>query len=274
MKPAESRACPPLTVVVSSCDRYADCWPPFFQLLAHYWPERNAPVRVITEQARADGFGEGISAFAAAAPGERVAWSECLRRCLEAVTTPYVLYLQEDYYLEAPVDDSRIQACIDMMETHGFDHIGLTHFGGGGPFRPSGVADWLWEVGRWADYRINTQAGLWRREVLLRYCVADESGWQFEKFGTWRSWRRRERFATLNRDQLRSKPCMLYTGTGIIRGQWHPAMPALFARHGIEVDFEKRGFYRFPARLVSRFETMLRTCRMPVRAGRALLLGW
>jgi hypothetical protein len=71
--------------------------------------------------------------------------------------------------------------------------------------------------------------------------------------------------------RLDGGPIVSYTGTGIIRGKWHPAMQPLFERHGIDVDFKKRGFYTFPSRWHTRSRILLSLIQRPGRTLQALL---
>jgi hypothetical protein len=51
---------------------------------------------------------------------------------------------------------------------------------------------------------------------------------------------------TIDRHRLEGLPIMSYTGTGIIRGKWHPEMVPLFAKHEIPMDFGRRGILLVP----------------------------
>lgn len=65
---------------------------------------------------------------------------------------------------------------------------------------------------------------------------------------------------------------MSFTGTGIIRAEWHQEMMPLFARHGIPMDFERRGFYTFASRWTTRSRIILALLKRP-RLPLLLLLG-
>ena len=86
----------------------------------------------------------------------------------------------------------------------------------------------------------------------------------FEIFGTQRAKKKRDLFLTLNREIYNeANPAILYTHTGIIKGKWHPAMPALFKRNQIEMDFSKRGIYREKPYLLRKLETGLKLVKDP-----------
>jgi len=192
-------------------------------------------------------------------------WSECLLRCLASVPTPFVLYLQEDYFLERPVQGELVDEFATIMSRNeDLKHIGLTHFGAAGPFEPTNDKR-LWKIGQRSRYRISTQAGLWRVETLKSYLEPRENAWMFEIYGTRRARRRPETFLTVSRDLYNplTEPIVSYTQTGIIKGKWHPAIPALFKAHEIEVDFAKRGFYKARHGVLQKVETATRLAADP-----------
>lgn len=265
----------PFTVLVNSSDGFEDCWEPFFTLLARHWPECPAPVVLNTETrdwscrhipVRCTRV-QTISGLS-----RRLTWSECLAGALRTVETPLVLYLQEDYFLQARVDSAAIEDFIRMMlEDPEIRHVGLTHFGACGPFEPTPDPR-LGAVPRKARYRISTQGGLWRLEALRSYLEPEENGWMFEIYGTQRSRRRNDRFLTVNPEWFGPGRRVLdYLHTGIIRGRWNPEIVAVFRNAGIEVEYARRGFYRAPPWPLRKLETAARVLARPDLALRALV---
>ena len=234
----------PYTLLVNSSDGFADCWDPFFQLLDVYWPDHDCPILLNTERARYGTRADVASSQVNHDIPRRLTWSECLIAAIGQIDTPLLLYMQEDYFLNHQVDTVRLARAVDqMLGDPAIGHIGLTKHGSKGPFEPwqdanSGFVKKL----RRAQYRISTQAGLWRPDEQLSYLDPAESGWMFEIFGTRRAWRREDLFLTV--DAQRNGPVFDYTHTGIIKGQWHRNIPALFVEHDIVVDFAQRGFHK------------------------------
>ncbi len=254
------------TILVNSCDGFSDCWEPFFKLFTIYWPNCNVKVLLNTEAMDWSFPGLDIQCNRVDMEEKQLTWSECLIKALDQVDTPLVLYLQEDYFIEKQVNSSLVYDLVDMMEADAkIKHIGLTHFGSYGPFCPT-TDQRLWEVDQKARYRISTQAGLWRTEILRTYLKPEENGWMFEIYGTRRAWKRNECFLTVNRDTYcpEKTPIFQYTHTGIIKGKWHPDMQQLFVQHDIEVDFEKRGFYKEPHWLIRKTGTLKKLVSKPV----------
>lgn len=237
------------TILVNTTDSFEDCWHPFFTLFKEYWPECNNRIILNTEGkdysfpglditcSKVGRFYKGM---------RRPPWGWCLKKCLEQVDTEIVLYLQEDYFLNAAVNSKVIQDCVDYMAANNdCAHIGITHFGSHGPFIET-ENPLLWKVGSSAEYRISLQAGLWKKSSLLKYLKDIDTGWTLEIEGSIRAQMIDEVFLAINRDTFNAETSMVfpYIGTGIIRGKWNKdAVCDLFASHKINVDYSIRGFY-------------------------------
>jgi hypothetical protein len=235
-----------LSIFVNTSDNFADCWLPFFQLFQNYWP--NCPYPIVLNTETKDFQYPGLDIHCSkVAIGEqrRLTWSECLARSLDAIDTPYIFYLQEDYFLEAPVRAELIDTFLAELRANQADVIRIMECGGSGPWRPT-ENPLLWEVDRQAKYRIALQAALWRKATLRRHVRMHESPWQLEAFGSARARRIPEKVLCVNRD-LFSRPeaeIFPYQATGVVSGQWERAIvEPLFAKHGIDLDFSLRGFY-------------------------------
>jgi len=202
----------------------------------------------------------------------RLTWSEALLKCLERIENDLVLYVQEDYFLNGQVGVGLIDEFAMLMRTENIATIQLTPFGSSGSFRPA-THPLLWIIGEHAPYRIALQAALWKKERLKFYLREHENAWQFELFGTIRSWRTADTFYALNRSVFNCgvREVFPYVKTGIIKGQWYaPAVVELFRDHGIDIDFSRRGFYRERSRLLERLQTLSRITRHPGSLMRSL----
>jgi hypothetical protein len=263
-----------VTILVNSSDGFEDCWPPFFKLLTTYWPGLNYPVVLNTERKSFEYDELNINPSRVNIHVDRkLTWSECLIAALNIIDTPLVLYMQEDYFIESPVLTSEIAEFSKLMiENSDIKYIGLTHFGNFTPFRDFPLDNRLKIVSQNSRYRISTQAGLWRKDVLLSYLKPDENGWMFEIFGTQRARKRNELFLTANREiyNPNNKLIMDYAHTGIIKGKWHPKMPALFKKHAILMDFTLRGIYKQKLWFFRKVETVNKLLKNPVHFYRGM----
>lgn len=263
------------TLIVNSSDGFEDCWYPYFTLLKKYWSDLDQPILLNTEFKDYSFSDLDIisSKVHVGITDRKLTWSECLIKAIEKVGTPLILYMQEDYFLEQTVNNNIILEFADLMlKDSSIKYIGLTDIGNCGPFKVYDYDERLSVVGN-SKYRISTQAGLWRKEILLSYLRPEENGWMFEIFGTRRSKKRNEIFLTSNRDlySKNNNPIITYEHTGIIKGQWHKAMPALFEKEGIDNNFDLRGIYRPKPILARKIETARKLLKSPIRFIKGML---
>jgi hypothetical protein len=234
-----------LTIFVNTSDNFEDCWIPFFTLFQRFWPDCPYPIVLNTETKDFQFPGLDIRCSkVATGESRRLTWSECLARCLDGIATPYIFYLQEDYFLEGPVRGDLIEQFVAELRAGRADVIRILECGGAGPWRPT-ANPLLWEVDQHAEYRISLQAGLWRKTTLRQQIRQHESPWQLEVFGSARARRKPEKVYCVNRD-LFSQPeteVFPYKPTGIVAGFWdREIVEPLFGREGIQMDFSGRGF--------------------------------
>jgi hypothetical protein len=240
-----------LTVLVNSTDTFSDCWAPFFRLFKRFWP--SCPYRVVLNTETSE-YSDGelqltcSKVQAQDAPGsQRLSWSDCLIRCLDGVRTPFVLYLQEDYFLNGPVDQAFVVQCVDVMREHAIPHIRLMEVDDRARYQESGLHPLLWKIDQRANYRVSLQAGLWSVAALRNLLRPGESAWTFERRGSIRAISKPDVFLcqSLLHFNHRGHYPVPYRPTGIVRGKWFaPAVVELFAANDISVDYSKRGFYR------------------------------
>lgn len=252
------------TILVNSSDGFTDCWGPFFTLLQRYWPGCQARILLNTETR--DYQHPELPVTATRVQGNsphRLTWSECLSAALDQVQTPLVLYFQEDYFIRRAVQAGKVEAAVEHMLAHPeVKHIALTGIGSQPPFEPYGDARFQ-KIRRRARYRVSTQAALWRVQTLKSYLVAEENGWMFEIYGTWRARKRDELFLCADYSTASGGPAIEYLHTGIVKGQWLQEIQGDFEANGIDIDYSKRGFYQPKNVLRRKIETGMRLLERP-----------
>lgn len=237
------------SILVNTCDSFEDCWEPFFRLWSLYWPDCPARVYLNTEYKTYSGPEKNVVSLRSCAgriiPGRRRAtWSECLKWALEAMETDTVLYMQEDYFLTAPVDGGAVERYAAQMRAHPeIPCIQLTPEGI--PAREPSRYEGLFTSDPDYPWYACCQASLWRREALLSLLRKEESAWKFECFGSRRAKYSRMEFLTVDPSLFSREGYQIipYIFTGIIHGKWYGPVAELFERHGISMDFSRRGFF-------------------------------
>jgi len=235
------------TVVVSSCDKYEDLWVPFFKIIKHEWPDLKYPIILNTESKQ---FGmEGLDIGKIQLFNEtKMSWTRRLRLVLESIYSDYIIFLLDDFFMQGKIKSEKIEQCIQwmddnqriscfcFMETQGRNIDDKKYPG----FERRPLI---------AKYKFNCQAGLWRRKRLIQYLSQDESPWEWEEYGNWRSYRYfNHEFYSYRVGYDYVFPYLYETnglnwgGLGLYRGKWYlPYVEPLFKKHGINIDFSLRG---------------------------------
>ena len=225
------------TLLVNSCDAYKDLWDPFFQLLNSNWPHCPYPVVLNTESEEYSCRYLQVSICHAESSAEP--WGKRLYNCVKKIQTPYIIFLLDDFFLEAPVDTGKISQCIEWMEQ---DHNIATF-----SFVPT-----LWEdiddkkypgfLRRpfRCNYKVNCQAAVWRRDCLLKLIRKHETPWEFEVFGSSRA--RKYRDWTFYAANKSGNCAFQYPFGGVLHGgKWTPlAVNSMISRE-IAVNYEVHG---------------------------------
>jgi hypothetical protein len=231
-----------LSIFINTSDSYLDAWNPFFTLFKKYWPECSCPIFLNTEVESYNFPGLNIiSTQVAKGEDVKLTWSECFERGLAHVKTPYILYLQEDYFLERAVRVGMLEQLLDEMRSQKADSILLQRTDSSGK-----DSDLIWEISKSARFRISLQAGLWKKSILQSQIRKHESPWQFESYGSSRSRRLKEKLFSVNLRNFTQLDTMIfpYKRTGIVAGKWvREIVEPLFSAHEISVDFSLRGFH-------------------------------
>lgn len=243
-----------LTVFVNTSDGFEDCWSPFLTLWKKYGGAlAELPVALNSEYKEWSHPGLDVQPCRSTQGiDRRLPWSECMIRGLDTLKTPYLLYMQEDYFLKSPALVDVVERAVAQLAAPGGPAVVyLNHLGPQWPHAQGGGEDFI-PVPRQARYLLSTQAAVWRVDALRALTCPWENGWSFEKFGSVRMSRRR-----LPALQWTGPDALDYIYTGVIKGKWLPECVDVFAREGIDVDFSRRGFYEGSGgRLKTRYEVL------------------
>lgn len=235
------------TLLVMSCDKYQSAWYPYFELVKKFWPEHPGNIVLSTEILKYSHQGMNIHCSNCS---DGFTWSQRLRKALNEIKTDYVFFSLEDFFFQAPVNQDKIDECIDFMEKHGDIAV----------FRLKSSANLSQKLGEEVlpkfylagsdvDFRLETQFALWRKDILLSFIDDSEDPWQFEAYGTKRIADTQYRFLwyrDLENEDNMEKLIAPYkvgpnTGYGITWGKWLWKNRKLFKENGITVDMSELG---------------------------------
>jgi hypothetical protein len=156
--------------------------------------------------------------------------------------TPFVLYVQEDYLLEADVNDDKLTELMRDIEDCNIGHLRLYEVWEEDESVYGNISGFpeLLELQGHAIYRTSLQAAVWKTSLLKSLVREKDSGWRFERLGWCRTPAGQERFACLNRHL--NNTIFPYTPTGIIRGKWNSrVIETMYRNYGIHIDTTVRG---------------------------------
>lgn len=227
-------------VLVNSCDKYEDAWKPFFKLVQKYWPDCPYPFYLNTEHKPFSVEGLEVEVLNINDAAASLPWGQRLKECLARIPSEYVILFLEDFFLQAPVNQEELERCIGLMEDD-----------------PNNVAIYFKQIYGFNEeyeknpkyyiqrenkmYKLNLQAGLWRKADLEALIKNEDSPWSFE-------FEAQERIEDPNKIFLCSKagthngfegavfPYLTgrITGYGIWTGKWLWNNDKLFKKNGIE----------------------------------------
>ncbi|MFL6584389.1 MAG: hypothetical protein ACJ8KU_07710 [Chthoniobacterales bacterium] len=222
-----------IALIVSSCDAFCDTWRPFAYFFAKFWPDCPFKTYLIVNQL------EVVSdILEPLAVGPDRGWASNFRRVLERIPHDYILYLQDDYFLNSPVDTPRIVAdCAWAME-HDADSLCFRGY----PEPQTGYRPLTEQFGFAAsdsDGRTRCQFALWKKTALMQVLQEGESAWEMESKGS-----ERTREMDILVYARRADAPIRYLSSAIVRGLWVPEAIEMCAREGIPIQPRVRGVYR------------------------------
>lgn len=236
-----------ISMLFSSCDKYDDAWIPFFTQLKRFWPEFDMPVYMGTESKTFQFEGIDVRCPLAREP-QYTQWSERLLKLLEHVDTEYVLFTLDDFWLTAPVDNTKFEKIFSYMKNDkrmGFVCLKKEIIHGKSSAKDIKAAveceyPELWRCLKDKSFRITTQFGIWKKSYLKKMLRAHESAWYFETRATWRSKFYWERIYDV-KESITIYPVGGFFGGG----QCYKDYKTFFDEELIRPCVEKRGFIRF-----------------------------
>jgi len=227
----------PVSIFISSFDGFSDCWKPYYHGLQKYWPDCPYEIFITTN------FKEsGDASIRTIKVGEDKGWSRNTLHALSKITSPYIIYTHEDFWINHRVQTHIIEEYVDMMDKGRADYIRLF---------PCPEPDYEHEydkrLGVLADnaaYRTSLQVAIWRKSVFQELIVEEENPWQFETQGTIRSKKYGPRFLSVRRFyDAKKEPFHYgidYVCTAINKGKWSKAAKIYASQEGLAINFSNR----------------------------------
>jgi hypothetical protein len=201
-----------------------------------YWPDGPTRIRLIANQLSFTH--PRVSVFAT---GADLGWARNLRMALSVTTEPFVLYMQEDYWIDRVVDTDLIDSYADHLRNDRLDYIRLVPV-------PPGTVDCKFDrrirlLATEAQYRTSLQAALWRKTLLMELLRDEESPWEFELIGNERSRLYAGRFGCVSGTPAEklAPGNLSYVCTAIKKGRWATDAIRYATNEGLNIEYGTRG---------------------------------
>lgn len=230
-----------LSIIIYSSDEYSDCWNPFFKLWKKNFPlNKNFEIILSTNTKKYDFQGLPIITLA---NGLDISWSKRLRLSIEKAKNDIIFLIGDDFFLLSKIRKELFNQQLDLIiQNSEIDHIRLLHNPGKFKTSSSNIT-FLDKINKYTKYRFLYAPSLWRKEVLIKYIVDNETPFMAEKMGTYRSWILNHGFYCLSESFINKYGRMYDCGTSgvIAKGKWEKwAVPRL-KEENLGIDFSLRG---------------------------------
>jgi hypothetical protein len=221
-----------VAIVVSSCDAFFDAWRPFVFFFRKYWGDCPFPIYLIVNRLRVcSQFVQPIVV------GPDRGWASNMEKALQSIARPYILYFQEDYFLNGPIREEQLAGDFAYAVEH--DAASFCFYARSQlekNFQP--LNDRFGIVPRDSDGRTRLQVTLWKKAVLQATLRPGESAWNMEA----RASERTRHLLALSYLQRHDVP-IPYLMSAIVRGLWTPEAISLCEQAGLEIHPRFRSTY-------------------------------
>jgi len=228
-----SRNVKDIPLLVVSCDRYADLWPVFFDVLRARWPDCPFPLYLGSNQARFER--PGVTTLCA---GVDRSWAGNLSRMLDLLSSEYVLFFLEDFFLRSAVNTESVVSAVNYFRSRNVDCGRLAPLPAPTPLPPVPFPDCptMGPVPPEFPYRVSAQIALWRVPALREYLVPGFSAWDFEHIGTRMSRHKSQVFAG-------PFAALIDYDHGVEKGRWKLEGIEICRAAGVTPDTRARGVF-------------------------------
>lgn len=217
-------------ILICSCDYYKECWEPIIYSFDKYWPNCEYKKYIVSNFADATLPNTEIIKV-----GEHKGWASDTLKAVGQIDCDYLIYFQEDYFLNKPVDNDAIKAHVEHCFREKVDYLKIEP---DAPVRDKyriGDSDYCSNPPD-QRYAINTAIAIWSKSLFSKICIPGQTGWDFErKINPYV----RKQFPELKSEMLHtsvivSKGITTITSNAIVRGKWTKAGVEFLKENGFE----------------------------------------
>lgn len=177
------------SILINSCDTYKDAWPMFFYILKKTWKTQLPDIYLNTETEYY--YNENLNINVLNCKKMGVSWGGRLLDCLQKIDSEFVLMMLEDFYYEKPIRTDIVDLCVSYLKNNSqiicfqlvpSDEVFYGH--------PCGNEDYEGFIARrrFGMFKMIAGPTLWRKSDLIKLTKRQDSPWEWEYFGSYRTW--------------------------------------------------------------------------------------
>lgn len=129
-----------------------------------------------------------------------ISWSDNLLNFLKTIESKYVLILLDDYIINRPVNDKRLQELYEFIKSEDGSYLQLFVKSDKKEYDFVSKVDNVIKRSINGPYRNSLQAAIWNKEELMKLIKPGESAWEFELIGNARSKKMSKPFFAITKD--------------------------------------------------------------------------
>lgn len=155
-----------MEIVVMSCDKFQNCWKPFFTLYEKYF-KNDYKVHIVTETLDCE-YANTIKVTGI--------WTERLRKALEQIKSDNVILMLDDFFIRSKVNVERIEYCKSQMN----DDIAVFNFEK--KYRDCDNSNLKGFERQFNNqvYLQSAQPSLWNKQALISRLQEYKNPWEWE----------------------------------------------------------------------------------------------
>lgn len=218
-----------MKILVLSCDKNEEIFDAFHHCMEKYYP--NHPEIIYAMETKQNPYYKTICKNY---PLE--VWTKRIRETLKEINDEQILIIMDDFFIRQPVDEKRIKYaskhlkgsiatfCFEKSWDSNDEETPYKDF----KRRRHG-----------SDYEVCINCGLWQRNKLIDVLSRDSNPWDVETNQDNRGYD----YLINSGDYIIDWGYETWKPTGLFKGKWCRNIIPFFEKEGIEIDYEKRGFY-------------------------------
>lgn len=233
---------PKLTIVVNTCDAYADVLSLFISAIKEYWPNRAFPIVINTEGKPYITCDNTITSHLYPKSNKNNYWGARLLSTLNSVGSEYVLMLYDDFILEELINIDEIEAAVCQMNRNRtisviylVDLMLSTGSNSGFENKYKVIPDFI-------NYRLNSSPAIWRKDDLVSFTREIDNPWAWEVFGSYRTFGINKLFLSVKSPMENIYKYNYEKGGAIYRGKWvKEVAEEKIIKYRLPINLEDRG---------------------------------